>query len=98
MDNKYPLKYGVLYVLCKEKREMSVEEVMEQLKPVFGTEKQFTKDTVRFHLDSMVCVDMAESMNERFDEDGKVTSDFKVTSFGEVRSAFLPDSWRADLP
>lgn len=96
INDKFPLKYGVLYVLCKANKELSIDDIMEQLKPVFGSEKQFTKAVIRFHLDSMVCVDMAKSLNERFD-DGVVTADYKVTPFGKKRSVFLPSDWQVDL-
>jgi hypothetical protein len=97
LNNQYPLKYGVLYALIKTGEEMSLESVMEMLKPVFGKEKQFTKKNIRFHLDSMTCTGMAEMFNERFDEDGNVTANFKVTPFGIERSNLLPDEWQIDL-
>lgn len=97
ISNDYPLKFAVLYVLAKNNRALNVEEILEQLRPVYGGEKAFNRKNVRFHLDSMVGIDMASMTNERMDENGEVTADYLITPFGQERTAMLPDEWRKDL-
>lgn len=97
VSNKYPLKFGVLFILAKENRDMTVEEVYESLKPAFGEERLFTKKNIRFHLDSMVGIDMAKMTNEYIDDDGNLIASYVITPFGMQRTAMLPDEYRANL-
>jgi hypothetical protein len=97
LSNKYPLKFGVLYVLAKESRDMTVEEIYEKLRPTFGGERAFIKKNVRFHLDSMVSVGMVEMTNEYIDKNGELVASFLITPFGKHRTELLPESYRAQL-
>jgi hypothetical protein len=97
LSNKYPLKFGVLYVLVKENRDMTVEEVYQELSPVFGGEKSFIRKNIRFHLDSMVGIGMMKMTNEYIDDNGELVASYVITPFGRERTAMLPDEYRASL-
>ncbi|MPN26479.1 hypothetical protein SDC9_173904 [bioreactor metagenome] len=97
LNNKYPLKFGVLYVLAKENGDLTVEQIYDMLKPAFGGEKAFTKKNVRFHLDSMVGIDMVRMTNEYIGDNGKLVASFVITPFGMERTAMLPEEYRADI-
>ncbi len=97
LSNKYPLKFGVLYVLAKEDRDMTVDEIYEELRPSFGGEKAFVKKNLRFHLDSMVGIGMVEMTNEYIDKRGELVASFLITPFGRHRTELLPESYRSEL-
>lgn len=97
VNNKFPLKFGVLFVLAKEDREMMVSEIYDELKPAFNEEKAFTKKNVRFHLDSMVGIGMVEMSNEHYDNNGQLVANYSITPFGVKRTELLPDEYRAHL-
>jgi predicted metalloprotease with PDZ domain len=97
MKNQYPLKYSILYILAKENGEIGLEDIMKRLKPDFGNEKQLTTKQIQFHLDSFVCVDMARTTKEEFDENGALRLNYIITPFGMERTKFLPDTWKKDF-
>lgn len=97
LSNIYPLKFGVLYVVAKENRDMSLDEIYDLLTPAFGGEKAFTKKGVRFHLDSMVGIGMIEMINEYFKDDGQLEASFLITPFGIKRTELLPYEYRAEI-
>jgi predicted metalloprotease with PDZ domain len=98
MKNRFPLKYSILYILAKENKEISLDDIMKQLEPDFGKERQLTKKQIRFHLDSFVCVGMAGTTREEFDESGELCLNYIITPFGVERTKFLPDAWKKDFP
>lgn len=97
IDNSYPLKFAILYVMAKEKRELSPEDVMEKLRPIYNSEKAFTMKNIRFHLDSMGGIDMLKMTNEYIDENGILNTSFIITPFGMERTAMLPEAWQKNL-
>lgn len=97
LSNKYPLKFGVLYVLAKGNRDMTLEEIKDDLAPAYGNEKAFTKKNIQFALDSMVGIDMAKMTNEHIDSNGELDANYIITPFGWKRTELLPDEYRKDL-
>lgn len=97
MSNKYPLKFGVLYVLAKENKAVTLKEVMDDLAPVYGKELSFTKKNIMFHLDSMVGIDMVKMVDEHIDDKGELAASYEITPFGWKRTELLPKEYRSDL-
>ena len=92
--NRYPFKYAVLFAIAMRNQDMKVDEIMNDLSPDFGNEKQFTEKMVRYHMDSFVCVGMAKVTKEKINSDGNLEMTYCITPFGMERTKFLPDEWK----
>jgi len=89
-----PARTAVLNYLSKEKTA-DVNQVMNDLKNIYGTEKQFTKDLFLGHLMSLKANGLLEQSGYDLDDNGELAIQFTITADG-IASAnkYIPAQYK----
>lgn len=76
-----PVRTAVLKYLY-EKQEGDVNEIMNALKPMYGTEKQFTKERFIDHVMSLEANGLINEISHDLDEAGNLRIRYKINEDG----------------
>ncbi|NJB66499.1 DNA-binding PadR family transcriptional regulator [Desulfobaculum xiamenense] len=57
-------------------------ELMDELRPLYGTERQFTREVVESHLQSLKAVGIVRDDEAEVDADGRLLVRYAITDFG----------------
>lgn len=95
---KLPMRFRILHLLTLHVAGLSEIELMEALKPEYGTEGQYKQNTIDTHLASMKAVGMIEITDLSMRSDGKLLHKYKATEYGRNYRKYLPKEWSSDNP
>ncbi|ATW28116.1 MarR family transcriptional regulator [Candidatus Formimonas warabiya] len=94
MAQLLPLKFRILHYFSKAKGDVSVDDLLKDLKNEYSGDGQFTKSGVSNHLDSLRAVGMIE-VTEPVLNNNELTIKYKITDYGTSRLAYLPQEWQS---
>ena len=94
MATTLPMRFRILHIISKHE-DIDCKELIEALRPEYGSEGQLNESMVENHLASMRAVGLIEN-NAIFLEGptNKLVQRVKVTEFGQSRLGLLPKSWK----
>jgi DNA-binding PadR family transcriptional regulator len=72
--------------LLKNKEGMTPHQLHNQLKPVYGNEKQCNENAIDDHLMSMKGVGLVEVKNAVEDKDNNLVVTYAITEYGAARA------------
>jgi len=93
MAIKLPMRFRILHHFCQVE-SASNQQLMDALRPEYGTEGQFNSAIFNEHLMSMRAGGLIEDKAVSFDPEGNLVQEFAVTEFGKSRMKYLPKSWK----
>lgn len=93
-----PMRFRILHLLTQREDGLSELDIMEALKPEYGSEGQYKRSIIDTHLASMKAVGMIEIADLAMGSDGKLEHKFKVTDYGKNYRKYLPKEWNSDTP
>jgi len=88
-----PMRFRILHLLTTHPEGLSEIEIMDALKPEYGTEGQFKRSIVDNHLASMKAVGLVEIKELYLDEKGELAHKFIATETGYSYRKYLPKEW-----
>ena len=91
-----PMRFRILHLLTL--KELSEVEIMEALRPEYGTEGQFRRSTIDTHLASMKAVGMIEITDLSMGRDGNLLHKYRATDYGRNYLRYIPKGWRPEGP
>lgn len=91
---KLPMRFRILHLFSIEKISMSNSEIMEKIRPEYGSEGQFKESMIELHLQSMRAVGILKVDNLTLDEAGHLKAKYKITEHGLARLRYLPNDWK----
>jgi len=95
---KLPMRFRILHLLIQHEEGLSELDIMEALRPEYGSEGQFKRSVIDNHVASMKAVGMIEIIDLSMGSDQKLLHKFKVTDYGKNYSKYLPKEWNANPP
>ncbi|SDE65675.1 hypothetical protein [Sporomusa acidovorans] len=93
-----PMRFRILHLLTLPETGLTELEIMEALKPEYGTDGQYRRSIVDDHLASMKAVGMIEILELFMGDDGKLLHKFRATDYGKKYLKYIPQGWSADQP
>ncbi|NYE58515.1 helix-turn-helix transcriptional regulator [Carboxydothermus ferrireducens] len=91
---KLPLRFRILHLLGVEQKALIPEEIMEKLKDEYGNERQFRKNAIIGHLQSMKAVGLVQTTEVYLTDAGELVERFEITDYGRDRLKYLPAQWK----
>ncbi len=89
MAAKLPMKFRILHLMSKNE-SLSEQQILEELRKDYGSERQCRHSVIEFHLQNMRAVGMIQYAELSLDENGKLKKKYKITDFGTSRLKYLP--------
>lgn len=88
-----PLRFRMLHYISTVDKTC-VDDIMEALKPEYGTEKQFTKDVFSEHLLDMKANFVIDDHDVILDSKGELVIYYSINEEGKrLLAKYLPKSW-----
>ncbi|WP_051176986.1 hypothetical protein [Halodesulfovibrio aestuarii] len=79
--HKLPLKMSIAHIFT-DQAPRTKHHVFVELKSSYGTEKQFTRDTIENHLMSLKAVGILKAEEARLTARNELVQAYVITSFG----------------
>jgi hypothetical protein len=92
------MRFRILHLLTLQEAGLSEVEIMEALKPEYGTEGQYKRKIIDTHLTSMKAVGMIEIMDLSMGSDGKLLHKYRATEYGRKYLKYIPKGWSQANP
>jgi len=89
-----PVRTAVLNYLYKT-READISQIMEELRPEYGGEKQFNKDMFLEHVMSLEANGLVEMKSYKLDEKNNLVLQYKINEDGNhTVEKYIPKKFR----
>lgn len=88
-----PMRFRILHLLITHESGLSEVELMEALKPEYGTEGQYKRSIIDTHLSSMKAVGMIEIAQLSLGNDGRLLHKYRATDYGRNYVKYIPKGW-----
>ncbi|WP_094607002.1 hypothetical protein SPSIL_048580 [Sporomusa silvacetica DSM 10669] len=94
MADKLPLRFRMLHYISTVDKTCA-DEIMQALKPEYGTEKQFTKDVFVEHLLDMKANFVIDDNDVLLDDKGELVIYYSISDEGKrLLKTYLPQQWQ----
>ncbi len=90
MADLLPLKFRIFDYISKVKDEVMIDDILRDLQNEYGTERQFKKSMIAYHLDSLVGVNMIQITTAVLNTEGEIEMKYKITDFGLTKVKYIP--------
>jgi DNA-binding PadR family transcriptional regulator len=89
MKQILPLRFGILYTIHLN-QEINHPEIMIQIEPYYGKERQFNLKEIENHLDALKAAGLIEETKSMLNEKNELINFYKITDEGKDRLKYLP--------
>lgn len=85
-----PLKMRIFEYAYQTNKPFTVHDLLKDLAPEYGTERQFNKKRLQEYLQSFLGVNMLRAESVDYDENGELVVHCMITDFGLSRVKYIP--------
>jgi len=91
---KLPMRARILHLLYSSHKALTLSDIMQNIFEEYKDEKQFRKNMVDLHLESMRAVGLIEVTNVKLAAKDELEEYFSITEYGIARLQYLPEKWK----